>query len=696
LAQIYGNPGKEDGDRKVFEALKALSSECIVYAQPKLVHKSENANPEYVIVNKNWGVIVLEVKDWVQIDKIDRHSLKVYRTERHKWEEERNPLSQARNAAIILTNMLTEDPDLRNYAGKLDFSYTYGVALPKLFGASINNCNYHWGQGHVLGMLDITKDKITEKIADIPVKFRCLMTDTQVRAVCAIIDGRNRVVDKNTGEFKGVLDQQQESIAKEDLAAQQVEPEPPTVSQHTLLADLFPEPAARQKQLEREVPQEVINLKSDMHVRLVRGFAGTGKTDVLILRAQYLCEQYPEKRILVTTFNDPLYKNRLQPELAHLKKRVDVIKFDSLCSAVCKKRFGKWHEPQPVRGLVAHMAERVPEVNDWGIDFLSDEFVWIKEAGRTKSEDYINKSREGRGAESGRTFSREQKKAIFGLFEKYEQELIEIASVDWAGMHDKTHKYLEECIQPEKKYDVILIDEAQHFAPVWMKIITYFLNPEGLLFLCDDPSQSVFRFFSWRQKGIDVVGKTRWLKVLYRNTREIFEAAFSLITQDDLAMKLLGEDKNFAIPDLENTALRTGPKPVVKHFSSTQSEKQYILTEIIKLVESGVRKEDICILHNQKFVLDDYQNFIKDPAIKIAYSISHTGMEYTAVFIPQAQRLMERTVGVKWEEDLSQQRLAVYTMMTRARSYLYMGYQQKWPKELAALRGYVDWVELEE
>lgn len=696
MAQIFGNPGIEAGDQKVFEALKALPAECAIYAQPTLVYQSEVCHPDYVIVNKNWGVIVLEVKDWVQVDKIDKFGLDVYRTDLRRWEYEHNPLNQARNAAQILNNMLAEDAHLRDYAGRLEFSYTYGIVLPKLLGAVINNCNYHWGQGYVLGMLDITQDKITDKIGSIPTKFRCLMTDAQVRAVCGIIDKRNLVIDKHTGEFKGVLDQQQESIAKEDLSAQIVEPVPPTISQQSLLADLFPEPAARQKQLESEVPQEVMNLKSDMHVRLVRGFAGTGKTDVLILRAQYLCEQYPEKRILVTTFNDPLFKERLVPELAHLKKRVDVIKFDTLCASICKKRFGKWTEPQTVRGLVAHMTERTPEINDWGIDFLSDEFTWIKEAGRTRREDYINKSREGRGGESGRTLSRDQKKAIYELFKKYEQELVEITTVDWAGMHDKTLKYLNEGIQPEKKYDVILIDEAQHFAPVWMSIITHLLYPEGLLFLCDDPSQSVFRFFSWRQKGIDVVGKTRWLKVLYRNTRQIFEAAFSLIIKDDLAKKLLVEDKNFAIPDLENTTLRTGPKPIVKHFKNIQTEKQFILNEIIRLVESGIRKEDICILHNQKHILDDYKNVIKDPAIKIAYSISHTGMEYTAVFIPQAQRLLERTVGVKWEEDLSQQRLAVYTMMTRARTYLYMGYQQKWPKELDALKGHVDWVELEE
>lgn len=693
MGQVYGQPGKEEGDQRVFEALKALPSECIVYAQPNLIYKSEIADPDYIIVNKYWGVIVLEVKDWVRVDKIDKYGLMVYRTKLHKWENEHNPVNQAKNAAHILHNMLTDDPDLRNYAGKLDFSYAYGVVLPNLFGVSINNCNHHWGQGCVLGESEIHKDRITEKIANIPFKFRCVMTDAQVRSVCAVIDGRNKVIDIHTGEFKGVLDQQQESIAKEDLIAQKVVPDAQPVSQHSLLVDLFPHPSARQKQLENEVPQEVVDLKSNMHVRLVRGFAGTGKTDVLILRAQYLSEQYPEKLLLVTTFNDPLYQARLVPELKHLKKRVDVIKFDTLCASICKKRLGKWNEPQSVRGLVMHMAELFPEVNDWGIDFLCDEFTWIKEAGRTRREDYVNQPRDGRGGEGGRTLSREQKGILFDLFEKYESELNEIPATDWAGMHDKTYKYLEEGVKPEKKYDVILIDEAQHFAPVWMKIISHFLKPEGLLFLCDDPSQSVFRFFSWRQKGIDVVGKTRWLKVLYRNTRQIFEAAFSLIAQDELAKRLLSEDKNFAFPDLDNTNLRTGSRPVVKRFENTQAEKQYILAEIIKLVESGVRKEDICILHNQKYVLDDYKKVIKDPKINIAYSISHTGMEFSAVFIPQAQKTIERNVGLQWEEDLSQQRLALYTMMTRARSYLFMGYQQKWPKEFKGLRNYVDWIE---
>lgn len=696
MAQVYGSPGQEPGDQKVYEVLKSLPPECIIYAQQELVYKSECVHPDYVLVNPRWGVIVLEVKDWVQVDKIDKYGLMVFRTQHRKWEYENNPLTQARTAAITLQNMLVEDNSLRNYAGKLDFSYAYGVALPNLFGVNIQNCNHNWGAGHILGMQDLTAQVITSKIESIPAKFRNQMTEAQVRAVCAIIDGRNKVVDSRTGEFKGILDRQQESIAKEDLSAPPIPVEVPKTVQHVLLQELFPQPEERRKQLEQEVPEEVVNLKTDMHVRLVRGFAGTGKTDVLVLRAQYLSQQYPDKKLLVTTFNEPLYQERLFPELEHLKKQIDVKKFDTLCAGICKRWWGKWKTPQSSLGIVGHMVEANIKVNDWGVDFLSDEFKWIKEAQRTSRQDYLEKPRDGRGGESGKTLSKDQKNEIFDLFEVYEKELEEISAVDWAGMHDKTLEYLEQGLSPEKKYDVILIDEAQHFAPVWMKIISHFLKPDGLLFLCDDPSQSVFRFFSWKQKGIDVVGKTRWLKVLYRNTKQIFKAAFSLIENDDVAKKLLAEDKNLAMPDLENCGLRNGPLPVVKQFSTRQAEEQYILDAIIKLVKSGVRKEDICILHNQTYVLDEYQKLLNDPQIKYAYSISHTGMEYSAVFIPQVQRIMDRNVGVKWEEDLGQQRLAVYTMMTRARTHLFMGYQQKWPRELDGLRDHVDWQELKD
>ncbi|MBI9050768.1 MAG: UvrD-helicase domain-containing protein [Anaerolineaceae bacterium] len=697
MAVVYGSPGLEAGDQRVCKALETLPADSLIYAQPLLVHHAERREPDYVIVNPQWGVIVLEVKDWVQIRAMDARGLEVYRTKLGYWESVDSPVDQARQAAFVLVNRLAEDPELRNYAGKLDFSYTYGAILPNLFGTMVKNCNYHWGQNYVLGKDDLLVDRITEKIRGIPTQFRVVMTDAQVRAVCAVLDGRNVLRDRHTGEFKGVLDQTQESIAKEGLVPLLIEPvinkEEEPNQQTSLFGFLHPEPEHRKKHLESEVPDEVMEVQHDLRVRLVRGFAGTGKTDVLVLRAHYLAEQYPKHKILVTTFNDPLYQTRLMPELAHLKKQVDVRKFDGLCSEIYQKRNGRWKDPQPIRGMLAWMAERSPLMQEWGIDFLADEFTWMKEAGRTEAKAYMEKPREGRGGSTGRTLSTQQKKQIFHLFEEYQAELAEQSMFDWADLHDKTLKYLQDGVPPDTTYDVILIDEAQHFAPTWMKIIKTYLKPEGVLFLCDDPSQSVYRYFSWRQKGIDVVGKTRWLKVPYRNSRQIFEASYALLSGDELAKSLLGEDKNMALPDLSNANLRNGNLPVIRQFETVQAEKQFILDEILRLVAQGLRVQDICILHNQKYVLDAYKE-VKKMGGNVENAITQTGMEYTAVFIPQTQKLFDRAIGKSWEEDQSQQRLTSYMLMTRARSHLYMTYQQKWPKALDPTRPYVDWVEV--
>ena len=51
MAQIYGNPGPEWGDRKVYDALSKLSDDLIIYAQPKLVYKHKVPRyPDYAIV----------------------------------------------------------------------------------------------------------------------------------------------------------------------------------------------------------------------------------------------------------------------------------------------------------------------------------------------------------------------------------------------------------------------------------------------------------------------------------------------------------------------------------------------------------------------------------------------------------------------------------------------------------------------
>jgi hypothetical protein len=692
-ATIYGQPGKNPGEQLVYQLLGSLPNGCIVYSEPKLVYRSEVRKPDFVIVNPDWGVIVLEVKDWYDIADRDRKSAWLGKSQERKT----SPVEQACQAAHVLENMLKEDPDLRSYAGGLDFYYAYAGALPFLPPTTIAWLEEAWGENYLVGQHDLRPDRLTDKLSAIDgfSVQRLMMTEEQVRAVCAIVDGLNKAKHHTTGEFKGVYDRLEENIGKERPPSKRqpeqrsMQPEP---VQARLDPDLTPTVEARTQHLEGQMPDDVKPLTSATHVRLVRGFAGTGKTDVLILRARYLYREYPDLQILVTTFNDPLWRERLKPELAELETRVDVIKCDSLCSRIYRKKHGMWTSPQHTQGVVSAMKPIHPLIDELGRDFVAEEFIWMKETGRTEREAYVTQVREGRGGQSGQRLSQTMKEQVFELFEAYQQRLQDLPAYDWVDLHTKTLQYLEEGVEPDKLYDVILIDEAQHFAPTWMRIIERFLKPGGSLFLCDDPSQSVYRYYSWRQKGVEVVGRTRWLRIPYRNTRQIFEAAYALIKENPLAQKLLAEDGEQASPHLEGKHMRQGPPPQVHRFSSVKDECDFVTAEIVRLVESGIAPNEIGILHEKKHVLSRYRPLVPH-GVQLYEIKRQTGLEYKAVFVPQLQQLFARTIGTRWEEDEARNLLKCYMTMTRARDRLYLLYSQNWPSFLEPLRSYVQWNE---
>ena len=57
-------------------------------------------------------------------------------------------------------------------------------------------------------------------------------------------------------------------------------------------------------------------------------------------------------------------------------------------------------------------------------------------------------------------------------------------------------------MQPQD-YDVVLVDEAQFFAPVWFEIVQTLVRPQsGHLFLAADPTQGFLRQgVSWKSLG---------------------------------------------------------------------------------------------------------------------------------------------------------------------------------------------------
>ncbi len=148
------------------------------------------------------------------------------------------------------------------------------------------------------------------------------------------------------------------------------------------------------------------------------------------------------------------------------------------------------------------------------------------------------------------------------------------------------------------RYHAIYLDEAQDFDTKTLSLITKLLVSESSdLLIVADAAQNIFRrSFSWKQAGIQAQGRTKILRVNYRNTKEILEFASSFLLGDnsDNQDNYL-EDENAIIPP-ESTK-RNGPKPTVKLVDTPEIEIAETIKTVKKLVNQVKENNQIAILY---------------------------------------------------------------------------------------------------
>jgi superfamily I DNA/RNA helicase len=319
-----------------------------------------------------------------------------------------------------------------------------------------------------------------------------------------------------------------------------------------------------------------------------------------------------------------------------------------------------------------------------GVKFLEDEIGWIKDTGNMERESYLRAHRKGRGSQIGQL----KRNQIFDLFIDFQKYLERGKKLDWAELpHLEIEGIDGGSIIPDR-YDAILIDEAQDFAPVWIKLVNHLMNPaSGFLFLADDPAQSIYRFHSWREKGIEVVGRTRWLRIPYRNTYEIYQAAYQLIASDEKLLRSLKEEGIMVEPDLSSAVMRHGAKPLIQRYASEADEMRNTRECINQLLQDGVKPGQIAVLHRYKKSLERFEVSLRGTDVINETFHRLKGLEFEAVFLCQLQNTHLRNGG---EELQSAERRLAYMAMTRARTQLYMGYVGKLPQIYNGIMNYVD------
>jgi len=199
-------------------------------------------------------------------------------------------------------------------------------------------------------------------------------------------------------------------------------------------------------------------------------------------------------------------------------------------------------------------------LNSQGIfpeEYLRQEFDWVRSALAEKERhDYLDIERQGRTIKFQKTWREIVLKAIM----RWERKMGFVGVVDYLGLATSLARHIDE-IKP--KYSSILVDEAQDFGTMELKLIRCLVQEgENDIFLCGDMAQHVLpKHTSFKKAGIAIPGaRSHTILKNYRNSREILRAAYEVLGRNIDADVLMDSDLEILDPEYANFST---PKPHV-------------------------------------------------------------------------------------------------------------------------------------
>lgn len=676
MAQIFGElrTTPTEGEKKVYRSLRDnLPNDYYVFVECPIHFPREIRHPDFIILT-NYGVIVLEIKDWLKVERATPHEAIV---RDRSFQEHRfpNPVEDTRNLSIAMANLFEKDPDLLDERGRLRVRWQSAIVLTNLGSAELTQVRRVWGEEFVFGLAEVQNpDILRARLRNLVPEGRAsTLTRVEIQAIKKII--YPEYIAESAGRPPVVLDDQQLSIAVEPIKAIEEK-------------ELIPEKQETQEVLfeitENDKPQEapVLSIAKNSSVRLVRGVAGSGKTIVLMQRAKYLAKNNPDWKIAIVTFNNDLAEH-LRASTKGIAS-ISVFTFHSLCFRLLSACGQMKKASDSLPGYVRKNKQVSGSKNEDDYEFITDEITWIRDMGISSLQQYQRTERLGRGRiPSG--LSREH---VWQVNSEYQEFLDSQHLIDWA---DAPWLLLQnfDCLKEPPQFDAILVDEAQDFAPVWFQVLQKVHKPQGVFFLTDDPSQSIYRYYSWAQKGVHVVGRTRWLKVPYRNTTEIYQAAYAVIESDPILRSQIDKDEDLALPDLTSDILRHGEKPLLQKFISIEEEILSIKSSIELLLRKYHPKQ-IAVLTRHKNTVRKLERNLGMTQVVIDTLHSQKGLEYEVVFLVD---LGDFSVDESNAESLSNAKRLLYMAMTRSKEKLVMSYSGNLPQLLRLPLPFVDHIQ---
>lgn len=446
-----------------------------------------------------------------------------------------------------------------------------------------------------------------------------------------------------------------------------------------------------------EIPPDQVGLTRDLDTRLVRGVVGSGKSLILLHRARFLQQLYPDWRILVVTYNRSLadFLHARYTDIASKTGGVEITDFHAWCYSLLNSQ-GLWPgqilEKKEPQGLLVNVARQQGiSLDDTEAKYLVEEFDWIRDMGIRDLNTYATVERHGRK----QRFGEAQRARAWKLLQAYREEMRKKDLADWSDIPLRVLEAMETGRIKSGQYHAVLIDEAQDFGAVWFTILQKALRPSSnLMFIVADGAQRIYgRAFSWKSLGIDVTGnRSRILTRSYRNTYQILRAAREVVKDDPaIIAELQSVGDTLIEPELDSYFMRRGPLPVLWSLTHPHEEACRIADEIHMLHNNGYAWGELGVFCRDNNSLDHLGRVLrsKDIPVQIARGRdirmatdevkvltlhASKGLEFSVVFVAGADKLQPRP-GLSADElasAIATERRLLYVGMTRARDRLYL------------------------
>lgn len=323
----------------------------------------------------------------------------------------------------------------------------------------------------------------------------------------------------------------------------------------------------------------------------VTGTAGTGKTVVALHRAARAVQEDAGAKVLLTSFSRPL-ANALRAKLGvlleaqpSLMSRVSVASFEDAAAELYQLLTGRRASlaSEEVQRAAIERAVAETGYTELPVRFVFAEWRQVVDAWNIGDvEGYASVPRIGRRNRLGA----KQRENLWPVFVSARQSLATRGLMTSSQMYAFVGRAFAD--RSEKPFTHVIADEAQDLAVTELRMMGVLAAGPNSHVLAGDIGQRIFQLpFSWRSLGVDVRGRSSSLRINYRTSRQIREAADRLLPPKVRDVDGIEDDRTGAQSVFE------GPVPAVSECDSAASEAASVAAFLRDAVDGGLEPEEI-------------------------------------------------------------------------------------------------------